>query len=173
MSKFNIYRAPGAQLFWWPSFHVRWNCPVPRNTSTISWWTRNSRNEYVQRVLNHECDSDKGWSLNSQEKRAWKTVSPTYYYYIIICNFKYMSCASYFQIFNLHETQRFFHIHTQTYSLAFFQLKNAAANVLRETWLIYKHTRLVKRVNAGRVRTHQRKFLLAIYAWVDSTGIPG
>lgn len=47
-----------------------------------------------------------------------------------------------------------------------FQLKNAAANVLRETWLIYKHTRLVKRVNPGRVRTHQRKFLLAIYAWV-------
>uniref|UniRef100_A0A1B0FFD3 Calmodulin-binding domain-containing protein n=1 Tax=Glossina morsitans morsitans TaxID=37546 RepID=A0A1B0FFD3_GLOMM len=43
-------------------------------------------------------------------------------------------------------------------------LKNAAANVLRETWLIYKHTRLVKRVNPGRVRTHQRKFLLAIYA---------
>lgn len=46
----------------------------------------------------------------------------------------------------------------------FIQLKNAAANVLRETWLIYKHTRLVKRVNSGRVRTHQRKFLLAIYA---------
>lgn len=46
------------------------------------------------------------------------------------------------------------------------QLKNAAANVLRETWLIYKHTRLVKRVNPGRVRTHQRKFLLAIYAYV-------
>jgi hypothetical protein len=45
-----------------------------------------------------------------------------------------------------------------------FQLKNAAANVLRETWLIYKHTRLVKRVNPGRVRTHQRKFLLAIYS---------
>uniref|UniRef100_A0A182FTH1 Calmodulin-binding domain-containing protein n=1 Tax=Anopheles albimanus TaxID=7167 RepID=A0A182FTH1_ANOAL len=44
------------------------------------------------------------------------------------------------------------------------RLKNAAANVLRETWLIYKHTRLVKRVNPGRVRTHQRKFLLAIYA---------
>ena len=44
------------------------------------------------------------------------------------------------------------------------QLKNAAANVLRETWLIYKHTRLVKRVNPARVRTHQRKFLLAIYA---------
>ncbi|XP_031637769.1 small conductance calcium-activated potassium channel protein-like [Contarinia nasturtii] len=43
-------------------------------------------------------------------------------------------------------------------------LKNAAANVLRETWLIYKHTRLAKRVNPGRVRTHQRKFLLAIYA---------
>ncbi|CAO1436542.1 unnamed protein product [Diamesa tonsa] len=44
------------------------------------------------------------------------------------------------------------------------RLKNAAANVLRETWLIYKHTRLTKRVNPGRVRTHQRKFLLAIYA---------
>ncbi|XP_071449550.1 small conductance calcium-activated potassium channel protein isoform X1 [Hetaerina americana] len=44
------------------------------------------------------------------------------------------------------------------------RLKNAAANVLRETWLIYKHTKLVKRVNPGRVRTHQRKFLLAIYA---------
>nr|XP_049702546.1 small conductance calcium-activated potassium channel protein isoform X7 [Helicoverpa armigera] len=44
------------------------------------------------------------------------------------------------------------------------KLKNAAANVLRETWLIYKHTRLVKRVHPGRVRTHQRKFLLAIYA---------
>ncbi|KAL0271672.1 UNVERIFIED_CONTAM: hypothetical protein PYX00_008689 [Menopon gallinae] len=44
------------------------------------------------------------------------------------------------------------------------RLKNAAANVLRETWLIYKYTRLVKRVNPGRVRTHQRKFLLAIYA---------
>lgn len=50
---------------------------------------------------------------------------------------------------------------------AFVQLKNAAANVLRETWLIYKHTRLVKRVNPGRVRTHQRKFLLAIYAYVS------
>lgn len=45
-----------------------------------------------------------------------------------------------------------------------FQLKNAAANVLRETWLIYKHTKLVKRVYPSRVRTHQRKFLLAIYA---------
>ena len=45
-----------------------------------------------------------------------------------------------------------------------FQLKNAAANVLRETWLIYKHTKLVKRIVHSRVRTHQRKFLLAIYA---------
>ncbi|KAK7069990.1 potassium intermediate small conductance calcium-activated channel, subfamily N, member 3 [Halocaridina rubra] len=43
------------------------------------------------------------------------------------------------------------------------KLKNSAANVLRETWLIYKHTKLVKKVNHGRVRTHQRKFLLAIY----------
>lgn len=44
------------------------------------------------------------------------------------------------------------------------RLKNAAANVLRETWLIYKHTKLVKRITHSRVRTHQRKFLLAIYA---------
>ncbi|RWS02127.1 hypothetical protein B4U79_18522 [Dinothrombium tinctorium] len=43
------------------------------------------------------------------------------------------------------------------------RLKNAAANVLRETWLIYKHTKLVKKVNASKIRTHQRKFLLAIY----------
>lgn len=44
------------------------------------------------------------------------------------------------------------------------RLKNAAANVLRETWLIYKHTKLCKRIAHSRVRTHQRKFLLAIYA---------
>ncbi|EFX69273.1 hypothetical protein DAPPUDRAFT_258886 [Daphnia pulex] len=44
------------------------------------------------------------------------------------------------------------------------QLKNAAANVLRETWLIYKYKKLVDCVNPGRVRTHQRKFLLAIYS---------
>lgn len=44
------------------------------------------------------------------------------------------------------------------------RLKNAAANVLRETWLIYKNTRLVKRVNPSKVRAHQRKFLLAIYS---------
>uniref|UniRef100_T1JPH1 Calmodulin-binding domain-containing protein n=1 Tax=Strigamia maritima TaxID=126957 RepID=T1JPH1_STRMM len=43
------------------------------------------------------------------------------------------------------------------------RLKNAAANVLRETWLIYKNTRRVKRVNASKVRAHQRKFLMAIY----------
>ncbi|KAG8184344.1 hypothetical protein JTE90_006747 [Oedothorax gibbosus] len=44
------------------------------------------------------------------------------------------------------------------------RLKNAAANVLRETWLIYKYTKLVKQVNQSRVRAHQRKFLLAIYS---------
>ncbi|XP_076341786.1 small conductance calcium-activated potassium channel protein-like [Tachypleus tridentatus] len=43
------------------------------------------------------------------------------------------------------------------------RLKNAAANVLRETWLIYKNTKLVKRVNSAKVRAHQRKFLVAIY----------
>ncbi|CAF4300850.1 unnamed protein product [Rotaria sp. Silwood2] len=44
------------------------------------------------------------------------------------------------------------------------RLKNAAANVLRETWLIYKYTKLVKTVNVSRVRTHQRKFLQAIHS---------
>lgn len=45
----------------------------------------------------------------------------------------------------------------------YVQLKNAAANVLRETWLIYKYTKLVKQINASRVRAHQRKFLQAIH----------
>ncbi|XP_070270154.1 small conductance calcium-activated potassium channel protein 1 isoform X2 [Myotis yumanensis] len=43
------------------------------------------------------------------------------------------------------------------------RVKNAAANVLRETWLIYKHTRLVKKPDYARVRKHQRKFLQAIH----------
>nr|XP_010328447.2 small conductance calcium-activated potassium channel protein 1 isoform X2 [Saimiri boliviensis boliviensis] len=43
------------------------------------------------------------------------------------------------------------------------RVKNAAANVLRETWLIYKHTRLVKKPDQSRVRKHQRKFLQAIH----------
>ncbi|KAL3317041.1 Small conductance calcium-activated potassium channel protein 2, partial [Cichlidogyrus casuarinus] len=43
------------------------------------------------------------------------------------------------------------------------QVKYYAANVLRETWLIYKYTKLAKRVNASKVRTHQRKFLRAIH----------
>ncbi|XP_032829721.1 small conductance calcium-activated potassium channel protein 1 isoform X2 [Petromyzon marinus] len=42
-------------------------------------------------------------------------------------------------------------------------IKNAAANVLRETWLIYKHTKLVKKIDHSRVRKHQRKFLQAIH----------
>ncbi|ETE61064.1 Small conductance calcium-activated potassium channel protein 3, partial [Ophiophagus hannah] len=42
-------------------------------------------------------------------------------------------------------------------------IKNAAANVLRETWLIYKHTKLLKRIDHGRIRKHQRKFLQAIH----------
>ncbi|CAF0808121.1 unnamed protein product [Adineta ricciae] len=44
------------------------------------------------------------------------------------------------------------------------RLKNAAANVLRETWLIYKYTKLVKSINTSKVRTHQRKFLHAIHS---------
>ncbi len=47
-----------------------------------------------------------------------------------------------------------------------FKLKNAAANVLRETWLIYKYTKLVQTINTYRVRTHQRKFLKAIHRFV-------
>ncbi|KAM9215292.1 LOW QUALITY PROTEIN: small conductance calcium-activated potassium channel protein 2-like [Leptosomus discolor] len=42
------------------------------------------------------------------------------------------------------------------------RVKNAAANVLRETWLIYKHTKLVKKIDHAKVRKHQRKFLQAI-----------
>ncbi|CAL8256267.1 unnamed protein product [Boreogadus saida] len=42
-------------------------------------------------------------------------------------------------------------------------IKNAAANVLRETWLIYKHTKLAKKIDHSRVRKHQRKFLQAIH----------
>ncbi|KAJ7993188.1 hypothetical protein DPEC_G00269850 [Dallia pectoralis] len=56
------------------------------------------------------------------------------------------------------------HVHnfmmdTQLYK----RVKNTAANVLRETWLIYKHTKLVKKIDYARVRKHQRKFLQAIH----------
>jgi len=47
--------------------------------------------------------------------------------------------------------------------VSFEQLKNSAANVLRETWLIYKYTKLVKKVNSAKLRVHQRKFLQAIH----------
>ncbi|CAI2305834.1 unnamed protein product [Caenorhabditis sp. 36 PRJEB53466] len=43
------------------------------------------------------------------------------------------------------------------------QLKHSAANVLRETWFIYKYRKLVEKADFGKVRQHQRKFLLAIY----------
>ncbi|XP_060937677.1 small conductance calcium-activated potassium channel protein 2 [Limanda limanda] len=43
------------------------------------------------------------------------------------------------------------------------RIKNAAANVLRETWLIYKCTKLMKKIDHSRVRKHQRKFLQAIH----------
>lgn len=36
--------------------------------------------------------------------------------------------------------------------------------MLRETWLIYKYTKLVTTINPARVRTHQRKFLQAIHS---------
>ncbi|KAI6208335.1 CaMBD domain-containing protein [Aphelenchoides besseyi] len=44
------------------------------------------------------------------------------------------------------------------------KLKHSAANVLRETWLIYKHRRLVDKIDPVKIRHHQRKFLVAIYA---------
>nr|XP_043887102.1 small conductance calcium-activated potassium channel protein 1a isoform X2 [Solea senegalensis] len=43
------------------------------------------------------------------------------------------------------------------------RVKNTAANVLRETWLIYKHTKMVKKIDHAKVRKHQRKFLQAIH----------
>ncbi|KAK5854912.1 hypothetical protein PBY51_005062 [Eleginops maclovinus] len=43
------------------------------------------------------------------------------------------------------------------------RIKIAAANVLRETWLIYKHTKLSRERDQSRVRMHQRKLLLAIH----------
>uniref|UniRef100_A0AAY5F130 Potassium intermediate/small conductance calcium-activated channel, subfamily N, member 1b n=1 Tax=Electrophorus electricus TaxID=8005 RepID=A0AAY5F130_ELEEL len=49
------------------------------------------------------------------------------------------------------------------------RVKNTAANVLRETWLIYKHTKLVKKVDHAKVRKHQRKFLQAIHHVVPIT----
>ncbi|CAJ0558269.1 unnamed protein product, partial [Mesorhabditis spiculigera] len=44
------------------------------------------------------------------------------------------------------------------------KLKHSAANVLRETWFIYKYRRLVEKPDTARIRLHQRKFLVAIYA---------
>uniref|UniRef100_A0A3B3URK1 Small conductance calcium-activated potassium channel protein 1-like n=1 Tax=Poecilia latipinna TaxID=48699 RepID=A0A3B3URK1_9TELE len=43
------------------------------------------------------------------------------------------------------------------------RIKIAAANVLRETWLIYKYTKLSRERDHTRVRMHQRKLLLAIH----------
>uniref|UniRef100_A0A914X640 Calmodulin-binding domain-containing protein n=1 Tax=Plectus sambesii TaxID=2011161 RepID=A0A914X640_9BILA len=43
------------------------------------------------------------------------------------------------------------------------KLKHSAANVLRETWLIYKYRRLDTKIDPSRIRLHQRKFLMAIY----------
>ncbi|XP_051926099.1 small conductance calcium-activated potassium channel protein 1-like [Hippocampus zosterae] len=43
------------------------------------------------------------------------------------------------------------------------RMKIAAANVVRETWLIYKHTKLSREKDHTMVRTHQRKLMLAIH----------
>uniref|UniRef100_H3B7A2 Potassium calcium-activated channel subfamily N member 3 n=1 Tax=Latimeria chalumnae TaxID=7897 RepID=H3B7A2_LATCH len=56
------------------------------------------------------------------------------------------------------------HTHTQMFFTQINKhIKNAAANVLRETWLIYKHTKLLKKIDHAKVRKHQRKFLQAIH----------
>lgn len=47
--------------------------------------------------------------------------------------------------------------------IVIFQLKHSAANVLRETWFIFKFRKLVEKPDFGKIRKHQRKFLLAIY----------
>ncbi|CDS42562.2 small conductance calcium activated potassium [Echinococcus multilocularis] len=54
-------------------------------------------------------------------------------------------------------------IHFMMESTLTKQMKYYAANVLRETWLIYKYTKLVKKLNASTIRKHQRKFLRAIH----------
>uniref|UniRef100_A0A8C8K3W0 Calmodulin-binding domain-containing protein n=1 Tax=Oncorhynchus tshawytscha TaxID=74940 RepID=A0A8C8K3W0_ONCTS len=46
-------------------------------------------------------------------------------------------------------------------------IKIAAANVLRETWMIYKHTKLARERDHCRVRMHQRKLLLAIHRTLE------
>ena len=100
-------------------------------------------------------DSDKGRWMSFGSDSIVKPFSHFLFYFILFFHFfVFFLFISRFPIFG------YFRLHP----LADLQLKNAAANVLRETWLIYKHTKLVKRVNPGRVRTHQRKFLLAIYS---------
>ncbi|KAK6725795.1 hypothetical protein RB195_004236 [Necator americanus] len=49
------------------------------------------------------------------------------------------------------------------------QLKHSAANVLRETWLIYKFRKKVEKIDYARIRQHQRKFLVAIYEYIFMT----
>jgi len=46
------------------------------------------------------------------------------------------------------------------------QMKNSAANVVRETWLIYKNTVLVKKASGNAVRVMQRKLLQNIHTYV-------
>ncbi|KAA3679646.1 uncharacterized protein DEA37_0000968 [Paragonimus westermani] len=56
------------------------------------------------------------------------------------------------------------------------RVKYCAANVLRETWLLYKNAKLAPTFNPNRVRLHQRKFLQAIYSkqssWFSLTMVP-
>uniref|UniRef100_A0A668TTW7 Calmodulin-binding domain-containing protein n=1 Tax=Oreochromis aureus TaxID=47969 RepID=A0A668TTW7_OREAU len=49
------------------------------------------------------------------------------------------------------------------------RVKNTAANVLRETWLIYKNTKLVRKMDHARVRKHQRKFLQRVLSLLFQT----
>jgi len=47
-------------------------------------------------------------------------------------------------------------------------MKSSAANIIRDTWLIYKNTVLVKTANANAVRFLQRKLLQNIHTYVST-----
>ena len=52
-----------------------------------------------------------------------------------------------------------------------FQLKNAAANVLRETWLIYKHTKLAKRVKRCFSHLYLNCIFMQGISWISTCNL--
>lgn len=79
------------------------------------------------------------------------------------------ACSQFYDGYSINQTSTFSYFILYKFSFILLnlfklKLKNAAANVLRETWLIYKYTKLVQTINPSRVRTHQRKFLQAIHS---------